>query len=185
MDRKWQDTESGREYLLLSSRGSWSDNEKKCLEQGMVPSDLRFLTDGERLRFLRSSELDALHWEEKSTGSLNFLWQSADEGLQFSVLISFRKNGKTYHTVELKDPHEFQANTICMSVPAFWFRCSVRYHCQRPEGVSKFYLADYGSTQNEAIQRLVERTQSPKYSVNEGKCGIQTELTYCHRVLPQ
>ncbi len=194
--RSWRDAESGREYLLIESQNKWFEQEKVCAEKGMVTMDLRFLTDSERTNLLKSPELEHLHWENQvGNTQMNLLWQSADIGtygnIYSSVLVTLKKNDKVFHTVEWKNSQEAQANTICMSVPGFWFFCNVTHRCEMGSagGSSKEYFTttfgDYGSTQNEAIKRAVERTQDPKYSVSEGKCSILTERTICYRTLPK
>jgi hypothetical protein len=191
----WKDDKSGREYLLIDTEMTHSQAEHTCLEQGYALSDLRYLNDDERKAFLASSFLDqSLPWETLFPGTsretrITKIWQGAQISVMgfASSLATIQKRGDKVTIAEEWKGDDDKARAVCMSTDAFWYWCSVHYKCTIKYTGGEFSevttYADTGATENEAMRRIVERTQDPANS-GEGRCAIDTETHICYRQLP-
>ncbi len=195
----WKD-QNGREYLLLDGFKTWNETERECASKGFAVFDERFLSEAERSSFLKSEIFKNLYWEKvypgtSREGTLARLWQSSQVGtigggwdLGSTVWVHFKRGDKISSIQELKSETEKIANGVCLAVESFWQRCTSEFKCTFNNGHSewstRYLFVDYGATENEALKRIVERTEQPKWAVSEGKCALVTSSMRCMRVLP-
>jgi hypothetical protein len=196
---QWRDA-SGRDYVLLDGLKTWNETERECGARGLAIFDARFISDSDRNSFLKSELFQNLSWEKIYGGTpreaaMANLWQASQVGtivgggeLGSTVWVHLKRGDKLSSTQEIKSETARAANGVCMSVDSFWQRCTSEFKCTFNDAHSewswRYLFVDFGATENEAFKRIVERTEQPKWSVSEGKCGLVTSTMRCMRVLP-
>ena len=190
----WTDAKSGREYLLLDEELTNYQAETACESRGFALFDLRYVTDDERSELLVSPALEKLGWEKLYAGTsretrVTKIWQGAQHGIMdtgYTQVILQKRGDKTTTTLEWHG-EEDTGRAICMATESFWYFCNVHWKCTYKTGSSEYSMTstygDYGTSENDAMRRIVERTQDPIAS-GDGKCVIDAESRICRRLLP-
>lgn len=200
-ERTWADAETGREYVLLDGEVTWNEAMSACTERGYALYDARNVTDGEAKALIASELLSAVPWETHFAGSTQemkvaTIWQTAEEmiiatGGSFGarMLLIQKKRAMTSTAYEWRNEDEHQASAICMSVPGFWYRCSMEVKCTYDRGANeyswRYLLADYGGGEGDVMRNIMRRTQEAPFAISEGSCVPRTESAHCLRVMPE
>ncbi len=195
----WTDAKSGREYQLLETEMTWNQAERACHSRGYALSDLRYLGDEERKDFLASTALEKLSWEKLYEGTsretrITHIWQSAQAGTAASNGASYgstqivvQKRGDAMTTTEEWHGEDDTARGVCMATDAFWYYCNIHYVCTYRYTGGQYSITsmfiDYGATENEALRRIIERTEASA-NAGDGECKLDTASKICLRELP-
>lgn len=200
IERSWSDAQTGREYILLDGAMTWNQADRTCNQRGYALFDVRHVTSDEQKSFLASDLMTHFGWTSFFPGTsqemqVATVWQSAEEmiiaaGSDFGarVMMVQKKRGQTSMAAEWRTEDQDTAGAVCMSVPGFWYRCSMEVKCTYDRGAHeyswRYKLADFGSSEGEAMRMIIQRTQEAPFSISEGACVAQTESSYCLRTLP-
>lgn len=196
-DTTWSDAKSGREYLLIEEPVTWNEAVHHCNSEGYALADLRYIDDEERKDFLAASSLDKLSWErhyvgtsrESATASFWQASQQATAGLDFgsTQVVLNRRASRTATTEQWASAENDRAQAICMTVDAFWYRCSIHNICTIKDTRGEYHIhtifADFGASETEALRRIASRAEEPAVS-GDATCHLDMASQICRRVLP-
>lgn len=194
----WTDAASGREYLRLEGAMTWEDAESACLSQGFALFDTRFVEAAEVKALFDGPLFQALDWQVQYPGTtregrMARVWQSRLGGVKVSSeygaaqLVIHERQGRRATAIEWHGTASGQAEAVCMATNDFWYRCTVDQRCvyrdaQGEYGITSAFI-DFGTTESEAMRRIVERTQDPN-RVDGSECSLRLETQICLRLLP-